>query len=138
MGNNDGKYKTEARGNILHEQNDAQACTVGTPGPELIKDQRPTRTFQTPWNFMITTSMMLSVIVFNLVKRLIALLKTRYYKITDIFQDALIRSTPLIWSLESANLIKLACDYSSYLKSIIIKNKKIYNSTCKYIFLSMS
>lgn len=60
------KYKTEARGNIFHEHNDAQACVVYTPGPKLIKDQRPMRTLQTPWDFMITNYMMLSVIIFNL------------------------------------------------------------------------
>lgn len=57
------KYKTEARGNIFHEQNDAQGCIVDTPGPTLIKDQRPMGTLQTPWDFMITTTMM-SVIIF--------------------------------------------------------------------------
>lgn len=53
-----GKYKTEGRGNIFHEQNDAQACMVDTRGPTLIKDQRPMRTLHTPWDFMITTSLM--------------------------------------------------------------------------------
>lgn len=53
------KHKTEARGNIFHEQNDALACIVDTPGPKLIKDQRPMRTLQTPWDFMITTATLL-------------------------------------------------------------------------------